>query len=166
MEKIFQIVFIVIGVIVGAFILLNVFSLVNTRYASQTNKAASENTDNLNSNTQKEVKDADKLSIEVLTEGTGEGAKDGDTLVVNYVGRLLDGTQFDSSYDRGTPFTLTLGAGQVIDGWEQGLQGIKVGEKRKITIPSSLGYGKTGSGTAIPANAGLEFEVELLEIKK
>ncbi|MFA5169229.1 MAG: FKBP-type peptidyl-prolyl cis-trans isomerase [Candidatus Paceibacterota bacterium] len=105
----------------------------------------------------------DEVKIEVLQEGAGEPSKNGDELTVHYTGTLEDGTKFDSSVDRGTPFTFTLGAGQVIQGWEQGMLNMKVGEKRKLTIPYSLGYGENGYGP-IPAKATLIFEVELLKI--
>lgn len=103
------------------------------------------------------------LKIEVLKEGTGEASKNGDSLTVHYTGTLEDGTKFDSSVDRGTPFTFILGAGQVIQGWEQGMLNMKVGEKRKLTIPYSMGYGENGYGP-IPPKATLIFEVELLKI--
>jgi len=103
------------------------------------------------------------LKIEVLQEGTGEPSKNGDELTVHYTGTLEDGTKFDSSVDRGTPFSFTLGAGQVIQGWEQGMLNMKVGEKRRLTIPYSLGYGENGYGP-IPPKATLIFEVELLKI--
>ena len=107
-----------------------------------------------------------ELKIEILQQGTGQEAKNGDTVVVHYTGTLEDGTKFDSSLDRGTPFSFVLGTGQVISGWDLGVLGMKVGEKRKLIIPSELGYGKTGTpGGPIPPNATLIFEVELLSIK-
>lgn len=106
---------------------------------------------------------SNEMKIEILKEGTGAEAKNGDELTVHYVGTLLDGTKFDSSVDRNQPFSFTLGARQVIDGWEQGILGMKVGEKRKLTIPPDLAYGDEGSGP-IPPKATLIFEVELLEI--
>ena len=106
-----------------------------------------------------------QLKIEVLEEGSGELADTGDTASVHYTGTLEDGTKFDSSLDRGVPFSFTLGAGRVIAGWEQGVLGMKVGEKRKLTIAPELAYGESGAGNAIPPNAILIFEVELLEIK-
>jgi len=106
-----------------------------------------------------------ELVTEVLREGAGDRvAENGDNLSVHYVGTLLSGSKFDSSRDRGTPFTFTLGAGQVIKGWDQGMLGMKVGEVRKLTIPASLGYGSRGAGDIIPPNATLVFEVELISI--
>lgn len=108
--------------------------------------------------------DEGQLEIEDLALGDGEEAVDGKTLSVHYKGTLQDGTQFDSSYDREEPFEFTLGAGEVIEGWEQGMAGMKVGGKRKLMIPPSLGYGSMEAGN-IPANSTLIFEVELLEVK-
>jgi len=109
--------------------------------------------------------DKGKLKIEVLKEGTGKLADDGDTVSVHYTGTLEDGTKFDSSLDRGEPFSFTIGAGQVIKGWDQGILGMKIGEKRKLTIASELAYGESGIPEAIPPGATLIFEVELLEIR-
>ena len=106
------------------------------------------------------------VQIQTTREGTGEGATDGDTLRVHYRGTLVDGKQFDSSRDRGEPFEVTLGQHRVIAGWEQGLQGMKVGERRTLTIPPDLGYGSRGAGGVIPPNATLVFEVELLDLKR
>src|SRR5712692_4145937 len=105
------------------------------------------------------------LKIETLTPGQGDGAKEGDTAVVHYTGTLTDGKKFDSSRDRKEPFPVTLGQRRVIAGWEQGLQGMKAGEKRRLVIPPELGYGARGAGGVIPPNATLVFEVELLEIR-
>ncbi len=107
-----------------------------------------------------------ELKIETTQEGTGERVvKSGDTISVHYTGRLTDGTKFDSSVDRGTPFTFTIGSGQVIKGWDEGLLGMKVGEKRTLTIPADKGYGATGAGGVIPPNATLIFETELVSIQ-
>jgi FKBP-type peptidyl-prolyl cis-trans isomerase len=104
------------------------------------------------------------LKIEDVVVGTGAEAKNGDTVKVNYVGTLDDGTKFDSSYDRNQPFAFSLGAGQVIKGWDLGVLGMKVGGKRTLVIPSELGYGATGAGSVIPPNATLHFTVELLAV--
>lgn len=104
------------------------------------------------------------MKIEDLNVGTGTEAVDGKMVVVDYVGTLTDGTQFDSSKEFGKPFAFTLGKGEVIEGWDQGVAGMKVGGKRKLTIPPELGYGSQAVGT-IPANSTLIFEVELLEVK-
>jgi len=111
------------------------------------------------------MKKFDKLLIEDTKVGTGSAVKSGDTISINYVGTLTNGTKFDSSYDRGAPFETQIGVGQVIKGWDQGVIGMKVGGKRKLSIPSDLGYGMRGAGAAIPPNADLIFEVELMGIK-
>lgn len=112
----------------------------------------------------KPTMEVDKLIILDETVGTGVEAVAGKKVTVNYVGTLTDGTKFDSSYDRGTPFPFTLGAGGVIAGWDQGVAGMKVGGKRKLTIPSSLAYGPQGNGP-IPGGATLIFEIELLGVE-
>lgn len=100
-----------------------------------------------------------------LKEGTGETPKEGQTVVVHYTGWLQDGTQFDSSIDRGEPFSFVLGKGEVIKGWDEGVSTMKVGGKRQLVIPPALGYGDSGAGSVIPPGATLVFEVELLEVK-
>lgn len=112
----------------------------------------------------KKAEDVDALKKEDLKVGKGKEAKTGDTVEVHYTGTLLDGTKFDSSVG-GKPFSFTLGKGMVIKGWDQGVVGMKVGGKRKLTIPSKLGYGKRGSPPKIPPNAALVFEIELLAVK-
>ncbi len=104
------------------------------------------------------------LQIDELANGTGVEAKAGQTVTVHYTGWLTDGNKFDSSKDRGTPFKFKLGAGQVIKGWDEGVKGMKVGGKRKLTIPPELGYGARGFPGAIPPNSTLVFEVELLAV--
>lgn len=105
------------------------------------------------------------LEIDDLSPGTGTEATEGRTVSVHYTGTLTNGEKFDSSLDRGRPFEFTLGAGRVIKGWEQGVLGMKVGGKRKLTIPPELGYGARGFPPVIPANATLVFEIELLDVK-
>ena len=97
--------------------------------------------------------------------GTGAVATPGKTAVVHYTGWLLDGTKFDSSRDRNQPFSVALGAGQVIKGWDEGVAGMKVGGKRTLIVPANLGYGARGAGGVIPPNATLKFEVELLDVR-
>jgi FKBP-type peptidyl-prolyl cis-trans isomerase len=108
---------------------------------------------------------ATELKIEDIKVGEGAVAEAGKQVVVHYTGTLTDGTKFDSSLDRNDPFTFSLGAGQVIKGWDEGVKGMKVGGKRKLTIPPQLGYGEAGAGGVIPPNATLIFEVELLDVK-
>lgn len=121
--------------------------------------------DQTQNNTQQVASDSAQLKVEDIKVGEGREVKAGDTVVMNYKGTLADGTQFDSSYDRGQPFTTQIGVGQVIQGWDQGVPGMKVGGKRKLIIPGDLAYGSRGVPGAIPPNATLIFEVELLDIK-
>ncbi len=106
----------------------------------------------------------DKFKIEDIQVGKGPEVQSGDFVLMHYSGTLKDGTKFDSSYDRGTPFKTRIGVGQVIDGWDMGVPGMKVGGKRKLTIPAKLAYGDEGIGD-IPGGATLIFEVELISIE-
>ena len=109
--------------------------------------------------------DIQGMKVEIIKQGTGEGAKSGDAIIVNYTGTLLDGTKFDSSLNPGrVPFPYTLGQNQVIQGWELGLLGMKTGEERKLTIPPELAYGAAGRPPVIPQNATLIFDITMLSI--
>src|SRR3954469_3271804 len=110
-------------------------------------------------------KTASGLAIEDLVVGDGATATAGQQVSVHYTGWLQDGKKFDSSKDRGQPFMFSLGRGEVIRGWDEGVSGMKVGGKRKLTIPAELGYGSRGAGGVIPPNATLLFEVELLAVR-
>ena len=110
-------------------------------------------------------KEMGNLKIEDVKAGEGTEAEGGKTVVVHYTGMFLDGKKFDSSLDRKQPFSFVLGAGQVIPGWDKGVAGMKVGGKRKLTIPPELAYGERGAGGVIPPNTTLMFEVELIEVK-
>ena len=107
---------------------------------------------------------AAELQIETITDGDGAVAETGTRVSVHYEGRLEDGEVFDASRPRGQPFAFTIGAGQVIRGWEDGVTGMKIGETRRLTIPPELGYGAAGAGGVIPPNATLVFEIELLDV--
>jgi FKBP-type peptidyl-prolyl cis-trans isomerase len=106
--------------------------------------------------TSREIKD--------VKVGTGTEALSGRRVVVHYTGTLMDGTKFDSSRDRNEPFDFVLGAGEVIPGWDKGVQGMRVGGQRHLTIPSNMAYGSRGGGP-IPPNAALQFDIELLDVK-
>lgn len=146
-----------IGVIVLFLIIVGVYYY-NNSHPQNTISNSVNFSNNIQPNTQ-------SMKIETLKEGTGEGAKSGDLVTVNYLGTLENGQKFDSSYDRKQPFQFTLGQNQVIQGWEQGILDMKVGEKRRLTIPPELGYGSQGAGNVIPPNATLIFEVEMLKIE-
>ena len=111
------------------------------------------------------VSTASGLIIEDLTLGEGAEAAKGQAVTVHYTGWLTDGSKFDSSVDRNDPFEFSLGRGYVIPGWDEGVAGMRVGGKRKLTIPPHLGYGEYGAGGVIPPNATLVFEVELLGVR-
>ncbi|MFN3983916.1 MAG: FKBP-type peptidyl-prolyl cis-trans isomerase [Rhodocyclaceae bacterium] len=111
-----------------------------------------------------QVTTASGLIIEDLEQGSGALAEQGKMVSVHYTGWLTDGAKFDSSKDRNDPFQFPLGAGHVIRGWDEGVQGMQEGGRRKLTIPPELGYGARGAGGVIPPNATLVFEVELLKV--
>ncbi|MCS6292865.1 MAG: FKBP-type peptidyl-prolyl cis-trans isomerase [Nitrospira sp.] len=113
----------------------------------------------------KEITTSSGLQYIDQVVGTGDTAKAGQTVSVHYTGWLTNGKKFDSSVDRGQPFSFRLGVGQVIKGWDEGVQGMKIGGKRKLTIPSNLGYGARGAGGLIPPHATLVFDVELLGVQ-
>jgi len=108
-----------------------------------------------------------KSGLTIVEKGMDESvAKAGDTVCVHYTGRLADGKKFDSSWDRGEPIAFELGAGRVIKGWDEGIEGMKVGQKRTLIIPPALGYGEKGAGGVIPPNATLTFDVMLCSVQK
>lgn len=112
------------------------------------------------------IKTSSGLSYLELTPGTGASPTAGKQVKVHYTGTLENGTKFDSSVDRNEPFVFTIGVGQVIPGWDEGVMSMKVGGKRKLVIPPQLGYGASGAGGVIPPNATLIFEVELLDVQQ
>jgi FKBP-type peptidyl-prolyl cis-trans isomerase len=174
-EKILIIIILLVAVVIV------VFSIVNSNKSYDTevfkpSKETEQNIEEKNNKSNQQVEDltgeekmsaenqTQELQIEVLQEGQGEEVKSGDTVTVHYTGTLIDGTKFDSSLDRGEPFSFVNGAGQVISGWEEGTLGMKVGEKRKLTIPYNMAYGENGIPGVIPERATLVFEIELLKI--
>ncbi|MDD5145247.1 MAG: FKBP-type peptidyl-prolyl cis-trans isomerase [Candidatus Pacebacteria bacterium] len=170
----------IIIIIIAIFVLgFGVFELINFNKMKNQNQSESKN-ENQSTSTEESESGAtttgeaennlvenknsakEELKIETLRQGTGAEAKNGDNVRVDYIGTLEDGTKFDSSYDRGMPILFTLGNGSVIKGWEMGILGMKVGEKRRLTVPPDLAYGESGYPGVIPPNATLIFEVELI----
>jgi FKBP-type peptidyl-prolyl cis-trans isomerase len=133
-------------------------------YAANKAKKATK-ADAKKSEAKKDEKDVTKLQVTDVQVGKGTEAVSGKTVIVHYTGWLTDGKKFDSSVDRGQPFSFTLGTGQVIKGWDEGVKGMKVGGKRKLTIPSDMAYGDAGAGGVIPPKATLVFDVELIDVK-
>ena len=162
-----------IGALIGIVIIILIVVLARGGQKTETTATDTSNTAtvtvpaNTNTTMPSTVQSADKLQVTTTKEGAGTGAVAGDTVSMNYTGTLTDGTVFDSNIDpkfqHVQPFSFTLGQHMVIEGWEQGVLGMKAGEKRHFVIPSSLGYGPNGQGP-IPANATLIFDVELLSI--
>lgn len=143
-----------IGTIIALVLMWQKSSQSNTASLEETNKSAEPQ---IGGNMQLQKID--------ITEGNGIEAVPGKEVTVNYAGTLENGIEFDSSYSRNQPFTFTLGAGQVIKGWDQGVAGMKVGGKRKLIIPADLAYGAQSPSPKIPANSTLVFEIELLDVK-
>jgi len=165
-KYLFVIIFLVILAVVGGTAIFSPKRLSNNRsLATPTSTGTIEaTTEPIATSSAKPVMEVDKLIIQDEKVGIGVEAVAGKKVTVNYVGTLTDGTKFDSSYDRNQPFAFNLGAGEVIQGWDQGVNGMKVGGKRKLTIPPSLGYGSQAVGS-IPPNSTLVFEVELLKVE-
>lgn len=156
---------IVIGTIV--LVLLGIVIFIRMSNKSEDNQTSEVNTSisNPTPSTPADASTSAELKIEDIKVGTGREVKVGDTIKIHYLGTLESGQKFDSSYDRNEPFETQIGVGRVIQGWDQGVIGMKVGGKRKLTIPSDLGYGSRGAGGVIPPNATLIFELELLDVK-
>lgn len=173
MKLMYSIIIVVVAIVV-VFILLKKNPVENTEIITN-NTEETMNTEEKN-NTQEgdqnelvkptnTVSSGEELKMTITKSGTGDiVSKDGDILSVHYTGYLEDGKKFDSSVDRGVPFEFTLGIGQVIQGWEIGMKGMKVGEVRKIVIPGKFAYGERGVPGVIPSNATLIFDVELIAI--
>jgi len=140
-----------------------VFITINKK-SPATSQAGNEAQESMN------IQQVEGVKIVVIREGSGEMAKDGDMVDMNYTGTLTDGSVFDSNvnpkFGHVEPFTFTIGAGEVIKGWDVGITGMKVGEKRTLEIAPDYAYGATGAGGVIPPNATISFEVELLQVKK
>lgn len=149
----------VITLIVGLVVLSVIVVVLAKQEANKPNNEGSQNTIAQN----EEESMNQELQIEDVEVGDGEEAVAGKEVTVHYTGTFTNGEKFDSSVDRGDPFTFTLGAGQVIEGWDKGVEGMKVGGKRKLTIPPDLGYGPDDYGS-IPGGSTLLFDVELLEV--
>lgn len=156
---------VVIGVLVLIIFAYFIFGLNGSSNSPQADSTQNtSNTTTAQQPTQPQPADSGKLQVVDEKIGTGTAVKKGDTVDINYVGTLANGTKFDASADHGGPFTTQIGVGQVIKGWDEGINGMKVGGKRKLVIPPSLGYGNQATGS-IPPNSTLIFQVELVGIK-
>lgn len=153
-----------IGIIVGVIILGSLLGYALIVLLPQVRQNATQQSTTSREETSKKKTMNNDLKIEDTQVGSGDEVKSGDTIVIHYKGTLENGTQFDSSYDRGQPFETQIGVGRLIKGWDQGIPGMKVGGKRKLTIAPELGYGSQDMGS-IPPNSTLIFEVELIDIK-
>lgn len=142
--------------IIKCIMLVILFTIINTGCAMTNNKNNNKGWIHMENN----------LSYQIVNEGDGAVAENGNLVSVHYTGTFTDGRKFDSSLDRNQAFEFRLGAGMVIKGWDLGVAGMKVGEKRILQIPSELAYGKRGAGNVIPPDTDLIFEVELLNVKK
>ena len=154
--------FLIVIVVVG----ILVFMTMNGKVVNYSDS----NIVNEEQNNMQNAQQIEGVKIIILKEGNGDIAKSGDTVAMNYTGKLADGTIFDSNvnpkFNHVQPFVFTIGAGQVIRGWDVGIAGMKVGEKRILEINPDYAYGETGAGGVIPPNATISFEVELLQIEK
>lgn len=144
-------------------IIIFLLLLIAAYFILRTNKSLEKKTEVVQNSNMAKV---DKFKIKDIKVGTGEAVVSGETVVINYQGNLEDGTEFDSSYKRNKPFETQIGVGRVIKGWDDGVVGMKVGGKRKLTIPYTMAYGEQGIPGSIPPKATLIFTLELLEIKK
>ena len=174
MKNIILMILAVVIILVGGYYYADKFNLqmsqnqLQNQQEVQSEENQQENQENINfnmNNNQERENLIEKPIIEILKTGEGAEIKNSDKATVHYTGILENGQKFDSSLDRGQPFEFTLGAGQVIKGWDLGVLGMKIGEKRELTIAPELAYGSAGFGNMIPPNATLIFEVELLEIR-
>ena len=154
--------------VIGCSALTIISACLMVNYANSKNVKNNTTTEQTKSTTMRRIKTASGLEYEILQEGSGDSPSVGKEVTVHYTGWISvngeRGRQFDSSLTRGEPFIFIIGVGHVIKGWEEGVMTMKVGEKRRLFIPSNLGYGARGAGSIIPANADLIFDVELLKV--